>query len=54
MQTVHDGDGTHLACRIEHTLERRDAFGTVALEHGELEFDGRSPTVGGLEHTHGV
>ena len=35
-------------------LERRDAFGTVALEHGELEFDGRSPTVGGLEHTHGV
>ena len=53
MQAIHDGDDAHLACGVEHTLERLEAFGPVALEHGRLEFDGCGTPVGGLQHTHG-
>ena len=54
MQAVDDGDDTHLPCRIEHAFKRGDAFGTVPLEHGGLEFDSCGTAIGRLQHAHGI
>ena len=54
MEAIHNRDDAHLPCRVQHTFERSETFGTVTLEHGRLEFNGSGTAIGRLKHTHGI